>query len=157
MVRRQFGPGPRARRPVRRSPGSRRNLPLDPPAPAELVRRLADRPPSRDLSLCHGEAGIGEALTALAAGPAGPAAAAALRRRATLILDVLQWQTRYCGTPDGVLTPGLLTGLSGIGYGLLRFGLPARIPSALLLEPDPRSAESADRAPTHPIEENEHV
>lgn len=131
--------------------------PLDPPAPAELVRRLADRPPSRDLSLCHGEAGIGEALTALAAGPAGPAAAAALRRRATLILDVLQWQTRYCGTPDGVLTPGLLTGLSGIGYGLLRFGLPARIPSALLLEPDPRSAESADRAPTHPIEENEHV
>lgn len=110
----------------------------DPDAPAHLVRRLADRPLSRDLSLCHGESGVGEALTVLAAGPAGPAAAAALRQRTTLLLNSLQWQTRYCGTPDGVLTPGLLTGLAGIGYGLLRSALAARIPSALLLEPAPQ-------------------
>ncbi|WLS45901.1 type 2 lanthipeptide synthetase LanM family protein [Micromonospora profundi] len=108
-----------------------------PDAPADLVRRLADRPLSRDLSLCHGESGVGEALTVLAAGPAGPAAAAALRQHTTLVLNALQWQTRYCGTPDGVLTPGLLTGLAGIGYGLLRSALAARIPSALLLEPTP--------------------
>ena len=110
----------------------------DPDALAHLVRRLADRPLSRDLSICHGESGIGEALTVLAAGPAGPAAAAALRQRTTLLLNSLQWQTRYCGTPDGVLTPGLLTGLAGIGYGLLRSALAARIPSALLLEPTPQ-------------------
>ncbi|WP_203999723.1 type 2 lanthipeptide synthetase LanM family protein [Micromonospora lutea] len=119
--------------------------PLDLDEPDDLVRRLADQPPSRDLSLCHGEAGIGEALTTLTDGPDGPDAAAALRRRTTLILNALQWQGRYCGTPDGVLTPGLLTGLSGIGYGLLRFGLSARIPSALLLEPDRRSTDSDGR------------
>ncbi|MGC5053945.1 type 2 lanthipeptide synthetase LanM family protein [Micromonospora sp. DT48] len=124
-----------------------------------LVRWLADQPPSRDLSLCHGEAGIVDALTALAPGPVGPDATAILRRRATLILNALQWQERYCGTPDGVLTPGLLTGLAGIGYSLLRIGLSARIPSALLLEPERRPAVSdGRRTPTDPTqEERRHV
>ncbi|MET7877678.1 type 2 lanthipeptide synthetase LanM family protein [Micromonospora profundi] len=116
----------------------RHDADASPEAPADLVRRLAERPLSRDLSLCHGESGVVEALTVLAAGPAGAAAATAQRQRTTLILNSLQWQNRYCGTPDGVLTPGLLTGLAGIGYGLLRSALTTRIPSALLLEPTPQ-------------------
>ncbi|MEU4640557.1 type 2 lanthipeptide synthetase LanM family protein [Micromonospora sp. NPDC023814] len=132
-----------------RSPGG--DDTADPGGPARLVRQLADRPPAQDLSLCHGESGIAEALTVLAAGPAGPAATAALRRRATLILDTLQWHTRYCGTPGGVLTPGLLTGLAGIGYGLLRFGLADRVPSVLLLEPTPRPAGTGWPSSTNPF------
>lgn len=40
-----------------------------------------------------------------------------------------------CGVPNGAETPGLLTGLAGIGYGLLRQAQPAVVPSLLALEP----------------------
>jgi lantibiotic modifying enzyme len=83
----------------------------------------------RDLSLCHGELGIAEVLAAV------PGCETARRRHAGLILDAIDRYGPCCGTPDGVPTPGLLSGLAGIGYGLLRLGYPARVPSALLLEP----------------------
>ena len=40
-----------------------------------------------------------------------------------------------CGTPRELDVPGLMTGLAGIGYGLLRAAQPGRIPSVLLLQP----------------------
>jgi type 2 lantibiotic biosynthesis protein LanM len=104
---------------------------------ARAVRVLSDRPVLRDLSLCHGELGIADVLTTLA--PHVPDAAAARRRRAGLVLDALDRYGPCCGTPDGVPTPGLLTGLAGIGYGLLRIGFPERVPSVLLLQPTPGS------------------
>jgi lantibiotic modifying enzyme len=36
--------------------------------------------------------------------------------------------------PLGVESPGLMTGISGIGYALLRFVNPSRVPSILALE-----------------------
>ena len=33
--------------------------------------------------------------------------------------------------PLGVETPGLMTGLAGIGYGLLRLAAPERVPNVL--------------------------
>jgi type 2 lantibiotic biosynthesis protein LanM len=39
-----------------------------------------------------------------------------------------------CGVPLNVETPGLMTGLAGIGYGLLRLAAPSQIPSVLALE-----------------------
>jgi type 2 lantibiotic biosynthesis protein LanM len=91
--------------------------------------RLAEPAPLRDLSLCHGELGIAEALTAL------PGKAAARRRRATLILGAIDRYGPSCGTPNWVPTPGLANGLAGIGYGLLRLGFPDRVPAVLLLKP----------------------
>ena len=38
------------------------------------------------------------------------------------------------GTPLEVESPGLMTGLAGVGHGLLRLAAPDRIPSVLLLE-----------------------
>jgi Lanthionine synthetase C-like protein len=35
----------------------------------------------------------------------------------------------------GVESPGLMTGLAGIGYGLLRLAEPTRVPSVLVLTP----------------------
>lgn len=102
---------------------------------ATTLRALAERPVLRDLSLCHGELGIAEALTVLAAQM--PAAAAVRRRRAGLALDAIERYGRGCGTPGAVSTPGLLHGLAGIGYGLLRLGFADRVPSVLLLEPKP--------------------
>ncbi|MFL6122826.1 type 2 lanthipeptide synthetase LanM family protein [Actinophytocola sp.] len=94
---------------------------------------LRDRPVLADLSLCHGELGITEALTVLAG--RDERVAATRRRRAGLILDAYGRHGAVCGTPGGVTSPGLLNGLAGIGYGLLRLGFADRVPSVLLLEP----------------------
>ena len=114
--------------------------------------RLSRSPVLRDLSLCHGELGIAEAFVTLS--PAGPddRMSQVLRRRASLILDATHRHTRYCGTPGGVPTPGLLYGLAGIGYGLLRLGFPQRVPAMLLLEPTPApgDGESARHRPPAP-------
>lgn len=39
-----------------------------------------------------------------------------------------------CATPLAVESPGLMTGLAGIGYGLLRLAAPTEVPSVLVLE-----------------------
>ncbi|SEN48786.1 lanthionine synthetase LanC family protein [Lihuaxuella thermophila] len=39
-----------------------------------------------------------------------------------------------CGTPLNIETPGLMTGLAGIGYGMLRLFAPDKVPSVLSLE-----------------------
>jgi class II lanthipeptide synthase len=95
------------------------------------TRALVDRSPLRDLSLCHGELGIADAAAVTATQDAEPAR----RRYVGLILDTIDRYGPRCGTPAGVPTPGLLTGLAGIGYGLLRLGFDHSVPSALLLEP----------------------
>jgi len=105
------------------------------PDPDELdrtARLLVDRPVLRDLSLCHGELGIAEALTVLA--DHVPTAAAA-RRRAGQVLDVIDRYGPTCGTPGAVSSPGLFNGLAGIGHGLLRLGFAHRVPSVLLVRP----------------------
>lgn len=111
------------------------------PPPEALTRALdglAERPVLRDLSLCHGELGVADMLTMLASTHRVPELASARRRRAGLVLDAIDRYGPTCGTPGGVPTPGLLNGMAGIGYGLLRLGFPDRVPSVLLLEPTPR-------------------
>ncbi len=102
-------------------------------AAALLERAVAAAavPGAGDHSLCHGEVGaLDLLLTAAASGRADPGA---LHLRAGALLAALDRFGPRCGTPDAVSSPGLLTGLAGIGYGLLRLGFAARIPSVLLL------------------------
>jgi type 2 lantibiotic biosynthesis protein LanM len=111
-------------------------------APPAAAAMLAERPVLGDLSLCHGELGIADALLVLSASSASRPGASrpgtpTLRRRADLILDAVQRHGPTCATPGGISTPGLLHGLSGIGYMLLRLAFPRRVPSVLLLEPAP--------------------
>jgi type 2 lantibiotic biosynthesis protein LanM len=85
-------------------------------------------------SLCHGDLGNLELLLV-----------------ASLVLDDSQWQNQVerftsiilesierngwlCGVPLGLETPGLMTGIAGIGYQLLRLADPNLVPSVLLLE-----------------------
>jgi lantibiotic modifying enzyme len=106
-------------------------------APADLgayLKSATERPVLADLSLCHGELGAVEPLLWLAERD-HPAIEAVRRRRAGLVLAAVQQYGPQCGTPRGVTSPGLLTGLAGIGYGLLRLGFGTSIPSVLLLEP----------------------
>lgn len=97
------------------------------------VRNTARAAPPADQSLCHGESGVLELL-----GRSGPAAGRTpwVRRAGALLAGVDQDGPR-CGTPGSVPHPGLLTGLAGIGHGLLRLGFPERVPPALLLRPRP--------------------
>ncbi|MFC0627041.1 type 2 lanthipeptide synthetase LanM family protein [Kribbella deserti] len=103
----------------------------------------AARPALRDMSLCHGELGALEPLIELAA--QGDPSAETLRARAAgQVLGAIDLYGPRCGTPDGVPSPGLLTGLAGIGYGLLRLGFP-EVPSALLMHP-PNVTVTAQRS-----------
>jgi len=52
-------------------------------------------------------------------------------------IDTSGWRS---GVPFGVETPGLMAGLAGIGYGMLRLAEPDSVPSNLTLEP-PCSAD----------------
>ncbi|GAB2634609.1 type 2 lanthipeptide synthetase LanM family protein [Kribbella swartbergensis] len=105
--------------------------------PADLdayLRAATERPVLADLSLCHGELGAVEPLVWLAERE-HPGVEAVRRRRAGLVLAAVQQYGPQCGTPRSVPSPGLLTGLAGIGYGLLRLAFSERVPSVLLLEP----------------------
>ncbi|WBQ06035.1 type 2 lanthipeptide synthetase LanM family protein [Kribbella sp. CA-293567] len=106
-------------------------------APTDIepyLKSTSERPVLADMSLCHGELGAVEPLLWLDERD-HPAIEAVRRRRAGLVLAAVQQYGPQCGTPRGVSSPGLLTGLAGIGYGLLRLGFTRRVPSILLLEP----------------------
>jgi type 2 lantibiotic biosynthesis protein LanM len=98
------------------------------------LRHSTERPVLADMSLCHGELGAVEPLLWLDERD-HPAIEAVRRRRAGLVLAAVQQYGPLCGTPRSVPSPGLLTGLAGIGYGLLRLGFHGQIPSVLLQEP----------------------
>lgn len=103
------------------------------PGPAGLAARLAALGDGPDLSAGQGAFGALEALSVLS--DRGDAtASAALTRTTGRVLATVEAQQHRCATPDQVPSPGMLTGLAGIGYGLLRLCCPDRVPSALLLE-----------------------
>jgi lantibiotic modifying enzyme len=52
---------------------------------------------------------------------------------AAALLGQMQRHGWVTGAPLGVETPGLMAGLAGIGYGLLRLAVPGRTPSVLAL------------------------
>jgi len=52
-----------------------------------------------------------------------------------MLLDNIEEQGCVTGVPLGVETPGLMVGIAGTGYALLRLASPERIPPVLLLAP----------------------
>ncbi|MEV7776965.1 type 2 lanthipeptide synthetase LanM family protein [Kitasatospora sp. NPDC088351] len=108
------------------------------------VRLLSAPGGSDDLSLGHGTLGALEALTVLAE-RGHPGARDALIHRTGEVLGLIEQQGHRCATPDHVPSPGLLTGLSGIGYALLRLGFPGTVPSVLLLDHAPRATSGPHR------------
>ncbi|MEB3962867.1 type 2 lantipeptide synthetase LanM, partial [Streptomyces kunmingensis] len=112
---------------------------------AGLAARLSALGDGSDLSAGHGAFGAVEALSVLA-GRGDTTASTALTRTGGRLLAAIEGQQHRCATPDQVPSPGMLTGLAGIGYGLLRLCSPDRVPSALLLEhsrpPNPATAHS---------------
>ena len=91
-------------------------------------------------TLCHGDLGNADILLCAAEVPGMQAWRGHGNR---IVADLLHRKDDWiCGNPLGVESPGLMTGLSGIGYALLRFADPARIPSVLCLQPPITSHEA---------------
>ncbi|MBE9199441.1 MULTISPECIES: type 2 lanthipeptide synthetase LanM family protein [unclassified Nodularia (in: cyanobacteria)] len=86
-------------------------------------------------SLCHGDLGNLELLLQASLTLDDPQWKTEVDRLAAVILESIDQQGWLCGVPLGVETPGLMTGLAGIGYGLLRLAAPQDVPSVLSLEP----------------------
>jgi type 2 lantibiotic biosynthesis protein LanM len=86
-------------------------------------------------SLCHGDMGnldlLIEACVRLGRADVQPHINAIAAR---IVQDIRHHGWR-CGNPLGVESPGLMTGLTGIGYELLRLAEPTRVPSVLALAP----------------------
>ncbi len=88
----------------------------------------------RNHSLCHGDLGNAELLLYRhpdLTGSNTPSVTGAVKQ---MIIHSIKTHGFLCGTPQHIETPGLMTGLAGIGYGLLRLAAPDRIPILLLLD-----------------------
>jgi lantibiotic modifying enzyme len=92
-------------------------------------------------SLCHGDLGNLELLLLAGERLGDPRWRAEADRMATATLESIRRDGWICGVSSGVETLGLMTGLAGIGFGLLRLAEPRRTPSVLALEP-PRTTLS---------------
>jgi type 2 lantibiotic biosynthesis protein LanM len=86
-------------------------------------------------SLCHGDLGNLEALLVASEVLQESIWMQKAQRIGHTTVDSIRHQGTICGTPLGVETPGLMVGLAGIGYGLLRLAAPDRVPSLLSLSP----------------------
>jgi type 2 lantibiotic biosynthesis protein LanM len=86
-------------------------------------------------SLCHGDLGNLELLQLAGLKLGEPRWRAEAARLAAIILENIEQNGWLCGNPLGVESPGLMTGLAGIGYELLRLAEPDRVPSVLALAP----------------------
>lgn len=86
-------------------------------------------------SMCHGDLGNLELLLKASQSLGDAALHKATYSRAKDILIDIRDKGARTGVPLGVETPGLMTGIAGIGYQLLRLAAPERVPSVLLLEP----------------------
>ena len=86
-------------------------------------------------TLCHGDLGNADILLSASEMLAqSPWQAHANHVAATAIESACEsgW---ICGNPLGVESPGLMTGIAGIGYAFLRLAAPQSIPSVLALAP----------------------
>ncbi|HYG61305.1 MAG TPA: type 2 lanthipeptide synthetase LanM family protein [Thermoanaerobaculia bacterium] len=108
------------------------------------VRLVLARGFGYNQSLCHGDLGNLDVLLVASRLP-GVSGGGDLGRQAGRIAGSILAGAREhgwrCGISYGAETPGLMAGLAGIGYGLLRLAEPDSIPSLLLLE-TPATAEA---------------
>jgi type 2 lantibiotic biosynthesis protein LanM len=89
----------------------------------------------RNHSLCHGDLGNLELFLQVSETRNDPQWRTEVNRQAALILASVERAGWRCGLPLGVESPGLMTGLAGIGYGFLRLAAPDRVPAVLVLAP----------------------
>jgi type 2 lantibiotic biosynthesis protein LanM len=93
--------------------------------------------PAASHCLCHGDLGNAELYLQAARTLRRPGLLQAVRRSGLEAVAASRATGWACGTPLNLQTPGLMFGLAGIGYGLLRITDPDRVPVVLTLSPAP--------------------
>jgi type 2 lantibiotic biosynthesis protein LanM len=101
----------------------------------------------RNHSLCHGDLGNLELLLQASKILGEPQWQVQCDRLAATILGSIEQNGWLCGIPLAVESPGLMTGLAGIGYGLLRLAAPDRLPSVLVMAPPVDRPKTAKTVP----------
>jgi type 2 lantibiotic biosynthesis protein LanM len=86
-------------------------------------------------SLCHGDLGNLDLLLEASRTLGDAYWREQVARMAAVILDDMADAGRRSGGPPGVELPGLMLGVAGMGYELLRLAAPEQAPSLLLLQP----------------------
>lgn len=104
-----------------------------------MVRYYADRPSPgpptlHNLSLCHGALGNLMIIDRLRRVDDSEALQSCRSRVLGRIRSVLETEGWVCGVPSGIRSVDLMTGVAGIGYGLLSARESGRPPSVLVLE-----------------------
>jgi type 2 lantibiotic biosynthesis protein LanM len=99
-------------------------------------------------SLCHGDLGNVELVLQAAEILGGERWSTKREHLSASVLDDIGRVGWICGTPRQVESPGLMSGLAGIGYGLLRLVSPRDVPAVLLLAPPPVSSAAAEIVPS---------
>ncbi len=119
---------------------------LDDPATREEIAAAVESTLEQGLgnshSLCHGDLGNLDFLLEAARRLRDPGLERRVYALAAGVLASVEAEGWRQGVPMGGDTPGLMAGLAGLGYGLLRLAEPDRVPSVLLLEPPPGAAVS---------------
>gem|GEM_PF-4690664 len=85
-------------------------------------------------SLAYGDFGSLDFLAQAAATLDDPHITTALADRVAQTLNNIQQVGWVTAAPGGLETPGLMAGLAGVGYGLLRLCMPERVPCVLSLQ-----------------------
>jgi type 2 lantibiotic biosynthesis protein LanM len=85
-------------------------------------------------SICHGDLGNIELLIRARESSIGGLWEHRLADEASRLVERIGRGDWRCGIPGYLETPGMMMGLAGIGYGLLRIGATERVPSLLSLE-----------------------
>ena len=85
--------------------------------------------------ICHGDLGNLDLLQEVQRMTGDARLGEAVARLSRTVLASIGKDGWLCGTVGGIESPGLMNGLAGIGYGLLRLAAPDRVPSVLLMEP----------------------
>ena len=86
-------------------------------------------------SLCHGDLGNLDFILEASRVLDKPLLDRLVNQLSAMVLESASRYGWLCGVPLNVETPGLMTGLAGIGYGMLRLASPLEIPSVLMMEP----------------------
>jgi type 2 lantibiotic biosynthesis protein LanM len=81
--------------------------------------------------LCHGDLGNLDVLLEASFRLGDARWRSEVDRCAAMTIESIERNGWLCGNPLEVESPGLMTGLAGIGYGLLRLAEPTRVPSVL--------------------------
>ncbi len=103
-------------------------------AEAEVaVRAMMQAPLGISHSLCHGDLGNLELLLQAREVLGTAALDRDIEHRCLRILEDIEQRGWIDGTTSGMEAPGLMSGLAGIGYGLLRLADAERVPAVLLL------------------------